>query len=513
MSAARLIILAAAVGAFASVAPAAPPPVEYLQVAQVDIPEPSSLPTVTPSRTTQTPSRTTQPSNTGTGGGSATTSTGGSSSTRMTAPRMTTTRMPTAVPSKMARPTTTGVARPGVAATGTAAAAGQAGVPDVLARDIGVVAEASNRFAFNLHGRLQGRGGSLVYSPQVVGASLAMMLAGARGETARQIAAVLRLPAGRAARTQWLHDVYANQVAYLRPNGKARGYDLRLADALWSQKGCTFLDAFLHVLRTDYAADLREADFADADAARTAVNAWAARQTADRVQDLLPPAVLTGRTRLVLTSAVAFRGDWVRPFAKSDTADGGFAVESDRTVAAPLMRQTERFLYLDTGAVQVVAMPYTGAALEMLVFLPRKVDGLPEAERMLASDAMDKWMADLRFREVEIALPRFKATASMLLADALAEMGMPLAFDPEKADFSGALVEPGERVWLGQVVHKACVEVSEEGTGPAPGAILITGAVKEPPAVFRADHPFLFLVRDIRTGAILFVGRVTDPQT
>jgi serpin B len=373
------------------------------------------------------------------------------------------------------------------------------------------VARDGNAFAFDLYARLRGaQAGNLFFSPQSISTALAMTYAGARGDTAAQMARTLHfsLP------PEQLAAGYAALLKALGPAGADRGVRLSVANRLWGQRGETFLDPFLTVMRRDYGAELGLVDFAtQSEAARAEINAWVLQQTADKIRDLIPPGALTPLTRLVLANAIYFRGDWAKQFDKAGTTDQPFHVGPGRTVTAPLMfgKTSAGFAKHGDARLTVAELPYKGDEVSMVVLLPDAADGLAALEAALSADAVAGWTANLPRRDVLVYLPRFSVESAFGLAPTLSAMGMPLAFG-DGADFSGM---NGKRdLSISAVVHKARVDVDEQGTEAAAATGVVVGvraALPGEPPTFRADHPFLFLLRHNPTGAILFVGRVVDP--
>ena len=375
-----------------------------------------------------------------------------------------------------------------------------------------MVAADGNAFAFDLHARLRAaEPGNLFFSPQSISTALAMTYAGARGDTATEMARTLHfsLPQDR------LAAAYAQLLAALHGSGAQRPYTLSVANRLWGQRGAAFLEPFLTAMRTGYGAEMGLVDFVNqAEAARGEINGWVRKETADKITDLIPPGVLGPATRLVLANAIYFRGDWARQFEKSATQDQPFHVTRDRTVTAPLMfgKIPAGYAARADGGLKVLELPYKGDEVSMLVLLPDAPDGLPALEAKLKTDTYRAWTTDLVRRDVLVYLPRFSVESRFALAPTLGAMGMPLAFT-DRADFSGM---DGKRdLFLSAVVHKARVDVDERGTeaAAATGVAIRTLAVQQEPPAFRADHPFLFVIRHNPTGAILFLGRVVDPTT
>jgi serpin B len=379
--------------------------------------------------------------------------------------------------------------------------------PNVPAADKEQAVNDNNAFAFDLYGKLRDREGNLFFSPESISTALALAYAGAQGETAQEMASTLHftLPPDR------LHPALGALLAGLNAGGAGHNYQLRIANALWGQKGHAFLPSYLTLLKDDYGAPLQEVDFRGAtEKAREDINAWVSQQTKDKIKDLLEPGSVGPDTRLVLTNAVYFKGDWATPFKKDLTRPGPFHLGPNEAADVPLMHQTTHFKYLDAGTFQALALPYAGKDLEMVVLLPKKVDGLTGLEKALTAEALDGWLAKMRTEEVVVTLPRFQLTSKFELAPTLAAMGMKRAFT-DAADFSG--MDGKKDLALSAVIHQAYVNVNEEGTeaAAATGVVARATAARVNP-VFRADHPFLFLIRDTHTGGILFLGRLVRPS-
>jgi len=392
------------------------------------------------------------------------------------------------------------------------------------------VAAANNGFAADLYARLAAEKGNLFFSPNSIETALTMTYAGARGSTAAEMAKVLRLPAAESPGARaggpppaGPADIHAAMAAFLAdlnaekgPDGKPRGYQLSVANALWGQKGEPFLPDFLGLLKTSYSAGLTDLDFAkDAEAARKTINTWVEKQTRDKIKDLIKAGVLDRDTRLVLTNAIYFKGDWAEKFKKDATKDAEFRTgEPEAKVAppVPMMNRTGDYAYTEDDSLQAVKLPYGGNELSMVVLLPKKVDGLAAVEKSLTPQNLAKWMPQGQ-RKVVLSLPKFKLTCEFELSKTLAAMGMADAFS-DKADFSG--MNGKHDLLISNVIHKAFVDVNEEGTEAAAATAVAVGlmsvVVEPPPVVFKADHPFIFLIRHEKTGAILFLGRVANPK-
>jgi serpin B len=380
---------------------------------------------------------------------------------------------------------------------------------EVKKPDVAAVVKGDNQFAFDLYGQLRDREGNLFFSPNSISTALAMTYAGARGDTAKEMAQALHftLPPDE------LHPAFAALLKELNGEGQKRGYQLSVANALWGQKGEGFKDDFLKLTKDNYGAGLRQVDFAgNSEAARQEINAWVEKQTQDKIKDLLKPGVLSPLTRLVLTNAIYFKGDWTSPFKKDLTRDEAFDDGGGAKAKVPMMHQTARFKYHDAETLQVLEMPYAGKELSMVVLLPKKVGGLADLEKSLTADKLAGWLGQARNEDVIVSLPKFKTTAELSLKPTLEALGMKKAFQMTGADFSGMNGKKDD-LYITAVVHKAYVDVNEEGTeaAGATGVVIGVRAVPAQKPEFRADHPFVFLIRDTRTGSVLFLGRLVNP--
>ena len=377
------------------------------------------------------------------------------------------------------------------------------------AADRKAVVEGDNAFAVALYGQLHKQTGNLFFSPESISTALTMAYAGARGDTAAEMAKTLHftLPPDQ------LHPAMGALLRDL--NTPQAGYQLSVANALWAQHGYTFLESFLKLLKTDYDAGLNQVDFQGAsETARSTINRWVEQKTQDKIKDLLQPGSLKPDTRLVLTNAIYFKGDWETPFDKTLTKDEDFHLSPAQTKTTPLMHRQGGFNYFNGGTFQALAIPYKGKDLSMVILLPNEVGGLSSLEQSLTWSKAQEWLRQLApVSKVVVTVPKFKMTRQFELGATLGAMGMPAAFSGT-ADFSGMT---GKRDFsISEVIHKAYVDVNEEGTEAAAATAITMRALAmrapvQPPPVFRADHPFVFLIRDNRSEGILFMGRVADP--
>jgi serine protease inhibitor len=370
--------------------------------------------------------------------------------------------------------------------------------------------QGNNVFAFRIYGQLRAAPGNLFFSPYSISTCLAMTYAGARGETEQQMARVFHFPPGDQAQ---VHSAFGDLQRQLAEAAK-QGIALNIANALWAEKNPPLLPAFLQIARTEYQANVNQADFRTAaEPARAEINQWVAHQTKDKIQEILPPGSIDAMTRMVLANAIYFKATWLKQFEKGQTQNQPFHVSGARQVDAPLMHHMDEVRYMEETNFQAVELPYTGGELAMVILLPRQVDGCAALEDRLNPALLPHSLSQSRKQKVEIFLPRFKLESKFELQQTLAKMGMPNAFGTS-ADFSG--MDGTRNLFISAVFHKVWGEVNEEGTEAAAAtAVTIkrSAIIREPalPPVFRADHPFLFFIRDTRSGSLLFMGRLANP--
>ena len=374
----------------------------------------------------------------------------------------------------------------------------------------GALVEGNTAFSFDLYAQLKVKPGNLFFSPYSISTCLAMTYAGARGDTEKQMAEVLHF----SQKQDQFHTSFGDLQRQLNQAGLGKGVELSIANALWEQKGLPFLPAFLKIGTSRYDAKLNQADFqTGADSAIREINRWVADKTKGRIQDILSPDSVSDPTRLVLANAVYFKGTWLKTFDKRNTAPRPFYLARGRETVVPLMFHTDRVWYVEDDAFQAVELPYAGNELSMVILLPRQIEGCSELEQSLNARNLANWIKRMMPKEVDLFIPKFKAESSFDLGPILAAMGMRESF-AESADFSG--MDGTRDLFISRIAHKAWVEVAEEGTEAA--AATFAAAMeksiqhKEPPRLtFRADHPFVFLIRHVPSGSILFIGRLADP--
>jgi serpin B len=380
--------------------------------------------------------------------------------------------------------------------------------------------EGTNAFAIDLYSRLRVATGNVFFSPLSVSAALAMTFAGAHGETAAEMNKALRAGVDTAKtdpiEASAYHGAVSSLLRALVARADAGVADLRIANRIYGDKSVAVAPDFLTLTRERYDAPLAPVDFAaHSNDARLEINKWVAEQTSGRIKDLLLPSMVTAATRLVLVNAVWFKGTWLTRFANDQTKDEPFVVDAKTTTTVPTMHARITTGFGELEEENVLELSYVssipGRSLSMVIVLPKSADGLAKTEASFDAMRLSLWIRALQQRSVSVSLPRFRIeTPSLDLRSALESMGIRKLF--EKADLSR--MAKGDLTISG-VVHKAFVEVNEEGTEAAAAtASVAKGGTAEPPreVVFKADHPFLFFVRDRTTQAVLFVGRVAKPQ-
>jgi len=386
--------------------------------------------------------------------------------------------------------------------------------PDVSQADLTTLVAGNSEFTFNLYQELKKVDGNLFYSPHSISLALAMAYAGARGDTEQQMADTLRftLPNSQLHPAfNWL-DIELGSRGEGAKGKDGEGFRFNIVNAIWGQKDYKFLSEFLDILAENYGAGLRPLDFIKApEQSRITINDWVSEQTEGKIKDLIPQGLIHSLTRLVLTNAIYFNSAWQYPFEEEMTKDGPFYLLDGSKVTVPMMGQTENFGYTEGDGYQVVELPYDGRELSMVILLPRK-DNFKHFEGSLDYQLVDSLIKALEYQRVNLTMPKFEFESEFRLSDTLLAMGMPVAFS-SSADFSG--MTGNRELFIQEVIHKAFVSVDEAGTEAAAATAVIMPASMPPGELVEVtvDRPFIFLIRDIKTGAILFIGRVLNPTS
>lgn len=361
------------------------------------------------------------------------------------------------------------------------------------------LADSVDDFGFQLYRDLARQPGNFVFSPLSLSTALEAMYSGAGGATRSEIRQVLRLRGT----DDVVYQEYGDLLARLDTRARASGAEWSLISRAWVPEGLRLLPQFKDTAHDKFGCEIAKADFPGSpELTRLGINLWVLMQTKNRIPNLLPQGSITTSTRLAVANAVYFKEHWQDEFDRKATHDAPFHTSATETKQTPMMYESGSFREARIAGARVLELPYREDRFSMLVVLPDAVDGLAAVEQRLSEDDLSKWVSALASKPVHVGLPRFKASWGTNLSPVLAKMGMPLAFDPSKADFSGITGEP--ELWISTVEHKAFVVVDEEGTVAA--ATSATNAEE-----FLVDRPFLFLIRDELTGCVLFMGRVVDP--
>lgn len=368
-------------------------------------------------------------------------------------------------------------------------------------------AERANGIAFSFYGRAAQDAGNVFFSPYSLHTAFSMTHEGAKGKTAAELEKVFGFDKNKAAGRAGL-EALARELA-----AAAKGAEFAQANSFWAQQDYKFLPAYIKVLDKSYGAEAHPADFkTGAEAARRAINAWTDGKTKGKIKDLFAEGALNALTRLVLVNAVYFKGAWATAFPKNMTFDADFTLNSGAKIKAPLMTfsKNEELEYGEAGDTQLLRLPYKGGSLAMLVVLPKDAAALAALEKSLNPETLGALRKALARQKVKAFMPRFTFSSSFKLNDSLAALGMPLAFT-DAADFSG--MDGTKKLFIQTAVHKAFVEVNEEGTeaAAATGVAMGLKSMDFDFAMFRADRPFLFFIEDTKTGLLLFMGRMEDP--
>jgi len=381
--------------------------------------------------------------------------------------------------------------------------------------DISPLVIGNNKFALDLYQRLRLENSqkNLVFSPYSIAMALAMTYGGARNETAAEMRSVLHIQQPDEAFHQSWNAL--DQLMLLRaeaPNEYEQGVRLRVTNAVWAQQDYLFLDEYLRLLALNYGAGLQITDFLNfPEESRQAINQWTYAETEEKIKDLIPQGAIHQLTRMVLVNAIFLNAAWRQPFTEEHTQPGAFTLEDGSQIHVPLMWQIQNIPHSVNENYSLVELPYSTGKLGMLLIMP--AEGQMEAfSQALDANRLEKIMTDITWGDVDLALPRFQFRTGANLNDHLSQLGMKQAFIPTQADFSG--MEPGKELYIDQVIHQAFINVNENGTEAAAATVVMMagkGFNPAEPAEIHFNRPFLFIIRDIETGAILFIGQVLNP--
>tara|TARA_B100000609_G_C17223079_1_gene442263 strand:+ start:17644 stop:18891 length:1248 start_codon:yes stop_codon:yes gene_type:complete len=386
-------------------------------------------------------------------------------------------------------------------------------LPEIEQSKLNLAVKAKSEFAFKLYAQMKQGAQNVFLSPYSISTALTMAYAGANGETADEFKKVLGYNLDGAE----LHRANSWLAIDLNNRGRFGNIQLHTANRLWGQKGYPFEQAFLDIMETDYLAGMAQIDFKSApEAARAKINKWVEEATKDRIKDLFPSGSITNITKMVLANAIYFKGNWATQFEKNLTQKAPFYTNAEANIQVDMMKGDDieaGMIIGQNGKPDVLSLPYKGEELSMLIVMPQH-GKMEETENSLSLAKVQSWV-DLteNTSKFTVGLPKFKLTQSWALGDILKKMGLIQAFDMEKADFTNIAKREntGENLFIQSVVHKAFVEVNEEGTEAAAATGISFGATSAAPNSFIVDRPFIFMIYDRKTNNILFMGRIQDP--
>lgn len=388
---------------------------------------------------------------------------------------------------------------------------GEADADGATVEGIRNVEEASNKFAWEMYSEISEEGENLLFSPYSISTALSMTYEGAKGDTAEEIKEVLGIPEK--------DDVRQPAIAaiYNRLNPEEPEYEWGVANSVWIEEEYEALSEFIDTLERFYVAKAENLDFqSEPEASRVEINEWVKEKTNDLIEELFVEGSITVDTRLVIANAIHFKGEWMTGFEEEYTKEEEFHIDEENVVEVPMMQGEEEYGYYENDEVQILEMDYKGEELSMLFFLP-KDKNLHSLEEDISLEEIDEWREEIEERKVSVYLPKFEMDTSYDLEEYLQNLGITSAFSKE-ADFTGMHEEGEEELMIDDIVHDAFLSVDEEGTEAAAA----TGVEFQPVSadmedeeelpIFRADHPFLFLLQEKESGHILFLGRMIDPS-
>ena len=385
--------------------------------------------------------------------------------------------------------------------------------PNVDSNALHTLADDNNAFALDLYQSLRARDGNLIYSPYSISLALAMTYAGARGETEDQMAETLHFSS-----QSKLHSALNALDLELAKRGQAASKDetplqLNIANAVWAEQTFPFLKDYLDVIAQNYGAGIQLADFVNQhEAVRKQINEWVSNRTNEKIRDLIPGGVLNPATKMVLVNAIYFKADWLHPFSPDATQDAPFHLLEGSDVQVKMMSQSLSGVpYLQSDGYQAVELPYQGGTAAMDILVPDE-GTFSEFESTLDAQKLNEILRNMQpGAGMQLGLPKFSFSTDVDLKEGLTALGMPDAFDPARADFSG--MTGGKDLYIDTVLHKAFVAADEKGTeaAAATAVIMMPTSAMLPDVTLTIDRPFLFVIRDLPSGQILFIGRVLNP--
>ena len=386
---------------------------------------------------------------------------------------------------------------------------------NITEHDIEEVELANNMFGFDMLNELRlgasekgEENENIFYSPYSIFSALVMTYEGAQGQTAKEMKSLFYFPDNEILRSGFA-DIYSTI------NDEGRNYELRTGNALWIKEDYELLDEYTQTVEDYYGGKSTNLDFRNQnEVSRQTINKFIEEQTNDRIKNLIPENHLPKDTKLVLTNAIYFLGNWKYEFDPEKTREEDFWITPDESIGVEMMTMSPdvaRFNYTENDELQMIELPYEGGGVSMFIILPE--NEINDISHKLNNDEVEELMDEMRRRELsEISIPKFEIETDYNLNNVLSSMGMPSAFSEGTADFSG--ITGGRDLFIDSVLHKAFIEVDEEGTEAAAATGVVmrpTSAPSQPPPSFIANNPFVFFIRDNKTETNLFAGIVKDP--
>ena len=371
------------------------------------------------------------------------------------------------------------------------------------------IAENNNIFMMKAYKLLTDKDDNIFISPYSITSALAMTYAGAANKTAAEMGTALEFSGNNIN----FHENFGKVTTGINEVQKKGEIQLSIANSLWLADGFKFSDEFLRINKTFYKAELTNLNFAESQKSRKTINDWVAEKTKDKIKDLIPEGILDALTKLVLTNAVYFKAEWAEQFKKNNTEESEFITYGNGSVNVDMMHLKHRYNYMENSELQFIEMPYKGGDASMFVLLPKNKDGLKAIEKKLTYQNLADYTSQMQKKEVDVFFPKYKMSLSYELRELMGKLGMKEAFN-KKADFSK--MNGKTDLYISAIIHKTFIAVDEEGTEAAAATAVVMRMKSMPPqndfAVFKADHPFFYFIKEKSTGTILFAGRVTDPS-
>jgi serpin B len=377
---------------------------------------------------------------------------------------------------------------------------------NATAESVSLLVDSLNDFSFDFYKNISmSEDGNIFFSPYSIFTALSMAYEGARENTANEMENVLNILQNDSPTLGSFGRIY-NLL-----NQNQEGYTISTANAFWAHQNYEFLNNYLGLLENFYMAEANEIDFSKNVEAADIINSWIEEKTNDKIKDMIQPDLLSDLTKLVLTNAIYFKGDWDSPFNQKKTYETDFSLSSGDTVKVDMMRDTEDsfFNYSETDTLRILELDYYGNKMSMFVILPKE-NNITIAESKMNYENLTTWKNNLYEISIDVQIPKFKFETKYSLNDLLKQMGIVDAFLPGIADFSG--MDGTKYLFISSALHQAFIEVNEKGTEAAAATSIIM-ELSAIPDSFIADHPFVFLIQHKETGAILFMGRITDPSS